>query len=470
MLSSHIAQLVFDDRRVAYAIADRDLAVTAVGGVLELFGAAPPRLGGSLLDLVPELIGNEAVLADIWAGRLPRFQLAWINRDQPTGQTAYLNLVLLPYRDDAGAVCSLAYLIEETNETSALTQQLAQSRNELRLAQRQLERRHQQLDALHQAAATLLTTLELDSLLEHVLAAAANALSNAEQGLVALHDDATGRVATRAAWNVRDPQVCAPILARLDDPPAALRKPLVISDLRASAQCANCASVADCLIQSAMRVPLLSDEHLWGWLVLAATRRAAFAESDLDLLESFAAMASAAIANAHLHAEIQRVAITDELTRIYNRRGLFDLGQREFNRARRHGAPLAAILFDLDRLKVINDTFGHAAGDQLLIQVATRAQHELRAEDIFARYGGDEFVVLLPGTGLDSARQIAERLRHVIAALQVDHATHLINTTASFGVATLDPTCLDVDALLTRADRAHYTAKQSGKNRVWLWQ
>ncbi len=143
-----IPQCIFQDRKIAYAVTDRALTVLEVGGAIPAFDDLDQTVVGcSLLDLVPELIGCEAVLADILAGELPRFQLAWVNRETATGQTLYLDLVELPCLDPAGQIVGLVHLVQDVSEMGALEQQFAQQHNTLRLLQDQLDRRNLELAA-----------------------------------------------------------------------------------------------------------------------------------------------------------------------------------------------------------------------------------------------------------------------------------------------------------------------------------
>ncbi len=144
-----VAQLILRDRRIAYVITDCNLNVVEVSGVVPILhnGYRRASLGRSLLDLVPELVGSEKVLTRILAGKLPRFQLALVNRETPEGQTIYLTMVTLPYRDRMGRITGLLYLVEDVTEMGELQQRLAQHRNELRLLQNQLERQNLDLAA-----------------------------------------------------------------------------------------------------------------------------------------------------------------------------------------------------------------------------------------------------------------------------------------------------------------------------------
>jgi len=147
-MDAAIAQLILQNRTIAYAITDHDLNVVEVGGVVAVFhGGDKTILGRSLLDLVPELVSSEAVLADILTGELPRFELAWVNRETAEGQTLYLTLVTLPHRDRTGQITGLIHLMQDVTEMGTIDQQLAQSRNELRLLQDRLARQNLELAA-----------------------------------------------------------------------------------------------------------------------------------------------------------------------------------------------------------------------------------------------------------------------------------------------------------------------------------
>lgn len=169
-----------------------------------------------------------------------------------------------------------------------------------------------------------------------------------------------------------------------------------------------------------------------------------------------------------LYAEVQRLSITDILTGLYNRRGYFELGEKEIARSRRYGEPLSAIMFDLDHFKKFNDTYGHATGDIVLKGVAERCTAQLRNIDIFGRYGGEEFSVLLPGTNLAGAGVVAERMRDTVNSSVLESDQGALTVSISLGVAELKPNTVGMEALLNDADKALYRAKELGRNRVCL--
>jgi diguanylate cyclase (GGDEF)-like protein/PAS domain S-box-containing protein len=195
-----------------------------------------------------------------------------------------------------------------------------------------------------------------------------------------------------------------------------------------------------------------------------------FFESDLKILELFGTHAAAAIRNARLHKQLSQLAITDSLTGIYNRRHFFEMAEKEFHQAVRYKRSFSIIMFDLDLFKNVNDTFGHSQGDLVLRAVVRRCADVMREADILGRYGGEEFVIALPETGQPEALALAERLRQQLASRPVETDSTSVQVTASFGVATLEPTISNLMLLINRADMALYQVKQTGRNQVLEWK
>ncbi len=194
-----------------------------------------------------------------------------------------------------------------------------------------------------------------------------------------------------------------------------------------------------------------------------------FIENDLKMLELFSSHAAAALRNARLHHQISQMAVTDSLTGIYNRRYFFEIAEKEFRESVRYKRPLSVVIFDLDHFKKVNDTFGHARGDEILRAVVQRCAASVRQSDTIGRYGGEEFVILLPETGGEPGFLLIERLRQELASTPVETDDTPAFVTASFGIATIAPDVADLLNLLNRADLALYHAKQAGRNRCVLW-
>jgi diguanylate cyclase (GGDEF)-like protein len=169
--------------------------------------------------------------------------------------------------------------------------------------------------------------------------------------------------------------------------------------------------------------------------------------------------------------QLRKLAVTDDLTQTHNRRYFIDLAEHALVRARRYGETFALVLFDLDHFKQINDTHGHLAGDEVLRRVSTLGRASLRASDLFARYGGDEFTILLPATSLTQAHEVVDRLRHKLAETRITAQGHTFRCTLTAGIVAFNPhtdTAQTLDALLQRADEALYAAKQGGGNTIVL--
>ncbi|HEX7598160.1 MAG TPA: GGDEF domain-containing protein, partial [Polyangia bacterium] len=197
-----------------------------------------------------------------------------------------------------------------------------------------------------------------------------------------------------------------------------------------------------------------------------------YGASDTMLYEDLRLVLSAAVTGALLtravdvaRREVEKLAVTDPLTGLFNRRYLSDRIREEFARMRRHPRSLSLVLVDLDGFKQVNDRYGHEAGDQVLVTVAQRLRRGLREVDIVARFGGDEFVVLLPETDATQALLVSGRIHHNLSGQPIEE--HGI-VGASFGVATTDDegAKVDQDELLRRADHALLCAKRAGKGRV----
>jgi diguanylate cyclase (GGDEF)-like protein len=157
---------------------------------------------------------------------------------------------------------------------------------------------------------------------------------------------------------------------------------------------------------------------------------------------------------------------TDELTGLPNMRGFSIAANRLFGQAQRYNRPATVMMIDSDNLKTVNDTYGHEAGNRLLKQLTRLAQAELRYTDILARYGGDEFIVLLPETPSKGALEVAERIRDAVAGMPLELDGKKVASSVSIGIASLPQDGGNLDSLVARADRAMYQAKQSGRNRV----
>jgi diguanylate cyclase (GGDEF)-like protein len=211
---------------------------------------------------------------------------------------------------------------------------------------------------------------------------------------------------------------------------------------------------------------LILRDKVIGVLSIQSYKPDAYTGQQIQIMEMIAIQAAIAIENARLYSEVQRLSIVDELTGVYNYRGLLELGSREVERARRFRRPLSAFFFDIDNFRDFNNKYSHAIGNLVLRAVAQRSRTIVRAVDLVARYGGEEFVILIPEVSLNAASQIAERLRVDIERHRVKTARGDLGVTVSIGVAELGDGVNNLAALMDRANQAEHTAKETGKNRV----
>jgi two-component system, cell cycle response regulator len=209
--------------------------------------------------------------------------------------------------------------------------------------------------------------------------------------------------------------------------------------------------------------PLHADGRTVGVIVCEhALRRGSRLERRVvSMLERYGSQAALALANAWLVDRLKRSASTDGLTGVANRRAFDETLPREFARAARADTPLSLVLLDIDRFKLLNDTHGHLAGDDVLREVARCLEREVRLGDMVARYGGEEFAVVLPGLDDVDAVAVAERLRAAVAALPLG-----VSVTVSAGVSSCPAHASEPLGLLRAADRALYASKRDGRDRV----
>ncbi|HEY6231868.1 MAG TPA: sensor domain-containing diguanylate cyclase [Pyrinomonadaceae bacterium] len=211
-------------------------------------------------------------------------------------------------------------------------------------------------------------------------------------------------------------------------------------------------------------VPLIHQGNFLGLLLVRSDDVSRiWADNELLLLHTVADQLVVAVNQAHLFAQMQQQALTDGLTGCYNRRSFELQLERDLHLATRMRQPLSLIMLDFDNFKHINDQAGHEAGDQALCMLADNLRAELRAVDTAARYGGDEFVIILPQADTEGALLVAERLRTRVEEMQVPGFGQV---TSSFGVATFPNHASSRDTLVVAADRALYSSKNAGRNRV----
>jgi diguanylate cyclase (GGDEF)-like protein/PAS domain S-box-containing protein len=325
------------------------------------------------------------------------------------------------------------------------------------------------IEALRDTSEVLNSTLDFDSLMERILINADRVIPS-DSGAILLLENGMLRIVQSRGYEERGYK---DVTATLPFPLENMRnmaemaksgQPIAIPDTR---EYEGWNPIRENKwVMSYIGVPLCIRDRIIGFLSLFKGDPGFYTEEYIERLKAFANQTAIAIENARLYSELQHKADTDELTGLRNRRSLFELGGREVERANRFSHPLSALMIDLDYFKTVNDSFGHPVGDRLLITLADQFRKSLRNVDLVARYGGDEFVALLPENDLDSAMEVAKRLQKAIESTWVETAQGKAKVSASIGVASLNPSVKNLSSLIESADRALYHAKQYGRSRI----
>jgi len=347
--------------------------------------------------------------------------------------------------------------------------QLATAIEKVRLFEAE-RRRAQEAETLRQAGAAVAATLQQDEAIERILQELARVVPHDSASVQLLREGYLEIVGGRG-WSDLAAVVGLRFPVPGDNPNTTViqqRRPHILTD--APAAYAIFCEEPHTRIRSWLGVPLIVHDQVIGMLAVDSAQPNHFTPDHARLVAAFADQVAIAIENARLFKEVQQLAITDSLTGLFNRRHFFELAKREFDSARRYQRPLSALMLDADHFKRVNDTYGHATGDEVLRVIAGRCQDNLRQTDVLGRYGGDELAFLLPETDLVNAQMVAEKLRQQIAQSAIDTGRAAVTITASLGIGLLDEGCADLDALLQRADQALYAAKGAGRNCVRVWQ
>jgi len=334
-----------------------------------------------------------------------------------------------------------------------------------------LERRNRELEVLIEIGKALTSTLDLEAVLNLIMDQVSRLLKSRSWSLL-LRDEQSGALTFEIAVSPVAERLKGVRLARGQGVAgwvAEHGEPLLIPDVRKDARfAAKLSSSTSFVSHSLLCVPICSRDQVLGVIELVnGLEERPFTEADLQILATIADYAAIAIVNARNFRRISELVITDDLTGLYNSRHLHTLLDEEIERVNRFGGKLSLIFIDLDFFKTVNDTRGHIVGSRTLAEIGRLISGNIRKVCKAARYGGDEFVVILPNTGKEGAVTLAKRLHQVFREHEFyDEQRVAFNLTASFGLATYPDDAGSKDELVRLADQAMYRVKESTRDAV----
>ncbi|HXE73233.1 MAG TPA: sensor domain-containing diguanylate cyclase [Candidatus Nitrosotenuis sp.] len=406
-------------------------------------------------------------------------------RDFQEGRLAALESrywVPLPTRDGPVGLATLDRAPRSENETrflqllaaqAAVALENARLHQQLEQSRRDFKRQMAKLSMLYDVGRALTVIDNRNRLLREILGRAAE-IAEAEKGSIMLLDEATDELVVQVVRGI-DPVTEEKILngeiqckrlrrgEGIAGRVAETGQPLVVDDIREDKQFVDSQSSR---VTSILCVPLKIHGELIG--VLNITNKKGdkrFTAEDMETIGALAEHAAVAIHNARLY----EMAVSDSLTRLYIRRHVVQRLGEELRRARRYGHAVSVLMLDIDHFKKVNDTYGHPCGDQALIEVSRLLRRSVRETDLVGRYGGEEFIVVLPETDPLSALVVAERIRTQLAASSFDWQGLTLRLTVSVGIAGYPTHASEIEALIQAADMALYLSKRGGRNRTTVF-
>jgi diguanylate cyclase (GGDEF)-like protein/PAS domain S-box-containing protein len=417
---------------------------------------------------------------DILGRRFPLFQRITVAEEWDTWLQTLLNWeesnvheVLHKHRDGHQfPVLMHIAPIRNHNETPIFTALTAVDITDQKQQQESLRRYANRLEALHQIDQAILESRSPEQIAEAAVENLQKMIQIDHAGVVWMYDEAESieLLAIHHDPSLQSQNLREEIESRYHELtlPSKINQPEFKNLITAS----KLTPLEKLLKQTGIRytipVPLVANNEIIGLFYLGKKFTKKSRRENLEVVQEVAHILAIALQQSKLYRKIQQLAITDELTGIYNRRQLLKLGRQEFKRARRYDHPLSIIMFDPDNFKSINDSYGHLTGDQVLIEITRRCANEIREIDILGRYGGDEFIIILPETRLEDAKIVAERILKTMRSEMIQTDKGSIMLSISLGVTEISQNGDDQELkdIINRADVALYAAKRGGRNQL----
>ena len=328
----------------------------------------------------------------------------------------------------------------------------------------------QQLNIFHDVAKALTSSLNLDSLLQTIMDKVAAYFKPDTWSLLMVDEQKQELYFAIAVGDAADvlKQVRLRIGEGIAGWVAKYGEPLLIPDVQADPRFAKRVDqLTKWHTRSVICMPLCSKQRVLGVIQLVNVELAGFGDSELVLMRTMADYAAIAIDNARAVERIQELTITDDCTGLYNARHLYKTLDTEVSRSARYGYQFSVLFLDLDYFKRVNDTHGHLVGSRLLGEVGNVIKSHLRIIDYAFRYGGDEFVVVLPQTGKEGATAVAKRLLEIFRSAEFFKAEGLnLNVRVSMGVATYPEDAKNAHDIIHQADEMMYAVKSSTRDNI----
>jgi diguanylate cyclase (GGDEF)-like protein len=351
---------------------------------------------------------------------------------------------------------------------------LEKKNEEIQRANHELKVHLENLSTLFKINQAMIATLDQNILGDRILQLLQEALE-CEEAVLLLHQTGSEDLEIRAYLG-STPNRCPTFVFRLDDGPTGLaartQQVQYLADLASDPRCRQNRRERLPTEGSMICAPLVVNERLRGILNLYKKKVNGFTEADIKMVQAAANQAAIALENILLYEKTRDLSNTDALTGLANRRYFQEIVQRELAQARRYDFNFSLVMADIDHFKLFNDTHGHLRGDVVLRRVATIMLQNTRGIDLVARFGGEEFIILLPRTDKEGAFAAAEKLRQVIAGEHFAGAEQSQPggaLTLSLGIAEYPLDSVDIEELINLADQALYQAKKTGRNRTVIW-